>query len=68
MRGACAAVGGELLSAVVSAVASMGLAGELSWGKSAQAGTGSLHIGILDALSQIDDELLEKRGKVSYEE
>lgn len=66
--GACAAVGGELLSAVVSAVASMGLAGELSWEKSAQAGTGSLHIGILDALSQIDDELLEKRGKVSYEE
>lgn len=71
--GACAAVGGELFYAVVSAVASMGLAGELSAERAGLVGTGlvgtgSLRIGILDALSRIDDELLQERGKVAYEE
>lgn len=54
--------------AVTSAVASMGIAGELSFEKNGKTGTGSLHIGIIDALSQIDDTIIEKRGNVIYEE
>ncbi len=52
---------------VVQAVASMGIAGELSYEKYAQIGTGSLHIGIIDALSKIDDAVIEQRGKIDYE-
>lgn len=54
--------------AVVSAVTSMGVAGELSYQKNKDIGTGSLHIGIIDALSLLNDELLESNGKISYEE
>lgn len=53
---------------VTTAVASMGLAGELSLEQNGQTGTGSFHIGIIDALSRIDDKLLEERGKIVYEE
>ena len=45
----------------------MGIAGEMSLDKEGHKGTGSLHIGIIDALSQIDDDTIEKRGKIQYE-
>lgn len=53
--------------ATVNAVASMGIAGEISLEKNRTAGTGSLHIGIIDAMSQINDEIIEKRGRIIYE-
>lgn len=49
----------------VSAVASMGIAGEIAFENSA--GTGSLRVGIIDALSKIDDDIISKRGKIRYE-
>lgn len=58
----------DVLPAVVAAVASMGIAGELSLERHGGAGTGSFHIGILDALSKITDETIEKRGRITYEE
>lgn len=57
----------DRFQAVVAAVASMGIAGEMSLDKEGHKGTGSLHIGIIDALSQIDDDTIEKRGKIQYE-
>ncbi|MCI8331824.1 MAG: hydroxyethylthiazole kinase [Clostridiales bacterium] len=53
--------------AACHAVISMGLAGEISYEKHQKTGTGSLHIGIIDALSQIDDAILEERRKITYE-
>ena len=52
---------------VVAAVASMGIAGELAWEEARGRGTGSLHCGIHDALSRIDDTLLAARGRISYD-
>ena len=65
--GAYAGAVEDKFCAVVQAVASMGIAGELSYEKYAQIGTGSLHIGIIDALSKIDDAVIEQRGKIDYE-
>lgn len=65
--GAYAGANEDIFCAVVNAVASMGIAGEISYEENGGAGTGSLHIGIIDALSRIDDELIEKRGKITYE-
>ena len=58
----------DKFSAAVSAVASMGIAGEISFEKYSEVGTGSLHIGIIDALSKIDDEIISARGKIFYED
>lgn len=57
----------DTFNAAVSAVASMGIAGEIAWEENGKRGTGSLHIGIIDALSRIDDEMIKKRGKIQYE-
>lgn len=57
----------DKFSAAVSAVASMGIAGEISAEKYSEVGTGSLHIGIIDALSKIDDEIISARGKIFYD-
>ena len=69
--GAYAAVntaeGGDLFAGVVTAVASMGIAGERSYAKNGSIGTGSLHIGIIDALSLLDDEAIASEGRISYD-
>ncbi|MDO5603103.1 MAG: hydroxyethylthiazole kinase [Oscillospiraceae bacterium] len=67
MLGAYAAAAQDVFSAVVSAVAGMGIAGEIAYEKNGGAGTGSLRTGIIDALSRMDDETLGKRGRVTYE-
>ncbi len=54
----------DKFSAAVSAVAAMGIAGEISAEKYSAAGTGSLRVGIIDALSKIDDEIISARGKI----
>lgn len=66
--GAYLGANSDALGAVSSAVASMGIAGELSFEANCGKGTGSLRIGILDALSRLDDELLAQKGRVTYEE
>lgn len=65
--GAYAGANADAFSAVVSAVASMGIAGELSWENNQTMGTGSFHIGIIDAMSRIDDAIIAERGRISYE-
>ncbi len=65
--GAYAGACPDAFEGTVAAISSMGIAGELSWADNGEKGTGSLHIGIIDALSRIDDETIEKRGKIAYE-
>lgn len=54
-------------NSAVAAVSSMGIAGEISFEKNKNLGTGNFHIGILDALSIIDDKIILERGKIIYE-
>lgn len=65
--GAYVGANGDAFSATVAAVASMGIAGEISCAKYASAGTGSMRVGIIDALSVIDDKIIEEKGRIAYE-
>lgn len=65
--GAYAGVAEDLLQAAVGGVSSMGIAGELSYERAKGQGTGSFHMGIIDALSQMDGEIFKKRAKIKEE-
>lgn len=52
-------------AAAVCAVASMGIAGELSFERNCKPGTGSFHIGIIDAVSLMDGEIFTERAKIN---
>lgn len=65
--GAYAGANDDTFSAVTDAVASMGIAGEMAFERCGSLGTGSLHIGIIDALSLIDDGIIKEKGKITYE-
>ena len=55
---------GDYLTAAAGGVASMGIAGEIAYEKAGQTGTGAFHIAILDALSNLDAEIIRKRAKL----
>ncbi len=65
--GAYVGANSDVFSAVTVAVASMGIAGELSQTENALRGTGSLRVGIIDALSRITDRTVEESGRIAYE-
>ena len=67
MIGAYIGANENTFQAVVSALTSMALAGEIAYQKNGHLGTGSLHIGIIDAISLIDDEIITAKGNISYE-
>lgn len=50
------------LEAVAKGIAAIGLSGEISEMKAD--GTGTLHIGLIDAMSNLNDEILEKGSKL----
>lgn len=54
-------------TAAVAGVACMGIAGEIAFEKAGQAGAGSFHIAILDALSQINSQIMQERAKLDEE-
>lgn len=62
--GAYAAAEEDLFFAAVSAAVSMGIAGEEAEARFGTVGTGSMRMGIIDALSRMDDEMLGKKGRV----
>ena len=62
--GACAGTAEDYLAAAVGGVASMGIAGELAYEKAGANGTGSFHIEIIDALSQMSGETFRKMAKI----
>lgn len=50
--------------AAAAGIASMGIAGELAFEKAGRSGTGSFHIAVIDALSQLDAAVMEARAKL----
>lgn len=58
---------GDKFGAAVAAIASMGVAGEIAFEKYGKVGTGSLRVGIIDALSLTDDNILAERAKIEYD-
>lgn len=52
-------------AAAVCAVASMGIAGELSFERNCKPGTGSFHIGLIDAISLMNGEIFTERAKIN---
>jgi len=50
--------------AAVGGVASMGIAGDIAYEKAGSIGTGSFHIAIIDALSNINAQTIEERAKL----
>ena len=62
--GAFAGAGSDYLSAAVAGIASMGIAGETAFQTAGTLGTGSFHVAIIDALSRLTAEELEKRVKI----
>ena len=55
----------DYLTAAVSGIAAMGIAGEIAYEKSGKKGTGSFRIDLMDALSLLDKETMEKRAKIN---
>lgn len=55
----------DKFQAAVNASISMSVAGEISYDKYKDVGTGSLKVGIIDALSQMNDEIISNRGKIT---
>ncbi|MEA4889007.1 MAG: hydroxyethylthiazole kinase [Clostridiaceae bacterium] len=67
--GAFAGVCNDYFTAAAGGVASMGIAGELAYEKCGNAGTGSFHMAVIDALSNLDGSLFSERAmldEVSY--
>ncbi len=65
--GSYAGVSSDYLTAAAAGVASMGIAGEIAYEKAGSMGTGSFHIGIIDALSGLDAETIMQRAKLDEE-
>lgn len=61
--GFCGA-GSDFFVAAVSGIISMGIAGEIAFEKAGQIGTGSFHIAIIDAISNLDNEIINNMVKV----
>lgn len=54
----------DYLTAAAAGVCAMGIAGELAFERAGAQGTGSFHIAIIDALSTLDAQVIEKRAKL----
>jgi len=59
--GAYAGAADDFLAAAVAGVATMGIAGELAWESARGIGTGSFKTAIIDAVSLLDQKLMEAR-------
>jgi hydroxyethylthiazole kinase len=62
--GAYCGAGLDYFIAAVSGIASMGIAGEIALEKAGNVGTGSFHIAIIDAISNLNLETIKKMAKV----
>lgn len=62
--GAYCGAGSDYFIAAVSGIISMGIAGEIAVEKAGNIGTGSFHIAIIDAISNLDSEIIKKMAKI----
>lgn len=60
----CAVASHQLLEAVVAALLSMGIAGEIAYTEAGSRGNGSFHMALHDAVSRLDSETLKRRAKL----
>lgn len=51
-------------TAAVAGILSMGIAGEIAFEKAGALGTGSFRVALIDALSNLNEETIEKRAKI----
>ncbi len=58
---------GDYFSATIGGVISMGIAGEIAYERASEVGTGSFHIAVIDALSKLDKNIIEKMAKIDEE-
>jgi hydroxyethylthiazole kinase len=63
--GAFAGVAKDYLAAAVAGVAVMGIAGEIAFEAAGNKGLGSYHAALTDAVSLMDENVFEKRAKIS---
>ena len=56
--------GYDYFHAACAGIAGMGIAGELAYGQSAERGTGSFHISIIDNLSKMDKNMIANKLKL----
>lgn len=57
----------DYYSAAVGGIMTMGIAGETAYETAGQIGTGTFHISIIDAISNLSAEIIEKRAKLNEE-
>lgn len=67
LAGSYAGAGKDYLTAAVAGVASMAIAGEIAEEKTKDTGLGSFHMAVIDALSNLDADEIEKRAKFDEE-
>lgn len=61
----CGATTEDYFSAAIGGVVSMGIAGEIAFEKAGGNGTGSFHIAIIDAISQLNNNIIVERAKIN---
>lgn len=64
LTGAFCGAGLDNFIAAISAITSMGIAGEIAFEKAGQIGTGSFHIAIIDAISNLNSEIISNMAKI----
>ena len=62
--GAFCGAGLDYFTGAISGIMSMGIAGEIAFEKAGQLGTGSFHIAIIDAISNLNSDMIGKMAKV----
>lgn len=63
--GAFCGANSDYFISAIAGTASMGIAGEISYAENSGKGTGSFHIGIIDAVSRLNGNILSKRVKIN---
>ncbi|OPJ62961.1 hydroxyethylthiazole kinase [Clostridium chromiireducens] len=63
--GAFCGAGSDYFLGAVSGITSMGIAGEIAFEKAGQIGTGSFHIAIIDAISNLTSEVIKNMAKAT---
>lgn len=64
LTGAFAAAADDYVAAAAGSVACMGIAGELAYERAGMIGTGSFHIAIIDAISNMNGQLISEKAKL----
>lgn len=64
LTGAFCGSGSDYFIAAIAGVISMGIAGEISEEINGKVGLGSFHIGIIDAISNLNSDIIERKAKI----